>query len=131
MCGNCCSGPPGYVWMNEEEINQLALRFGIEPAEFLRGYARRIHGNWSLKERKTKHGMDCIFLERGEDGLARCGVYEDRPSQCRTWPFWPELLESRESFESAAETCPGLRKGLTGEGKHYDFVQIRIQRDAT
>jgi Fe-S-cluster containining protein len=36
----------------------------------------------------------CAFL----DG-ARCTVYEARPTQCRTFPFWKENLRRRGSWE--------------------------------
>eukprot|EP00961_Rhodomonas_salina_P046921 629705-Rhodomonas_salina.2 len=29
-------------------------------------------------------------------GKAICSLYEARPKQCRTWPFWPENLASPE-----------------------------------
>jgi hypothetical protein len=38
-------------------------------------------------------------------------VYEDRPRQCRTWPFWSSVLRSRESWEQAKAVCPGIDKG--------------------
>ena len=57
----------------------------------------------SLKE---KDNYDCIFL--GENG---CSIYEGRPLQCRTYPFWPSIVESRENWESEKRSCPGIGKG--------------------
>ncbi|MBR1671593.1 MAG: YkgJ family cysteine cluster protein, partial [Fretibacterium sp.] len=42
---------------------------------------------------------------------ARCSVYPVRPSQCRLFPFWPELLRSREMWELYAARCPGMNEG--------------------
>ena len=47
-------------------------------------------------------------------GKAVCSLYEARPMQCRTWPFWPELLDSQISWKEAKsgkDGCPGLDNG--------------------
>ena len=80
----------------------------------------------SLKEKKSEKGLDCEFLDREKiPGKAVCGVYEDRPAQCRTWPFWPSVIKSKQTWERAKRVCPGIDKG-----KKYTLVQIRVQRDA-
>lgn len=58
----------------------------------------------SLQE---KANYDCIFWKNG------CSVYEARPLQCRTFPFWLSMLESSQSWTAASETmgCPGMGKG--------------------
>ncbi len=132
QCGNCCTGPPGYVWFNDAELERMAEHLGIPRQAFLEQYARPIYGRWSLDEVKTVHGYDCVLLERDpETGHGRCSVYPARPTQCRTWPFWPENLKSPRSWRRAARGCPGMAKGLEGEGKLYPVEHIRIQRDAT
>ncbi len=111
QCGNCCSGSPGYVRFSPEESERMAAHLGIDVDEFLRRYARKRGGRWSLKEIETEGGYDCVFLARdAETGSARCSIYPVRPEQCRTWPFWPENLKSPEAWESAAEGCPGMRR---------------------
>ncbi|HRP62188.1 MAG TPA: YkgJ family cysteine cluster protein [Phycisphaerales bacterium] len=127
QCGNCCTGPPGAVWFVEEEGSALAKLLGIDEREFYSRYARRLDGRWSLNEQLTSHGYDCIFLERS-NGRAGCSVYEARPMQCRTWPFWPEMLESKRAWAAAKRRtpCPGM-----DSGKLIPIEQIRIQRDRT
>jgi Fe-S-cluster containining protein len=34
-----------------------------------------------------------------------------KPTQCRLYPFWPELVENRAVWDSAAKYCPGVGKG--------------------
>ena len=34
QCGNCCTGAPGYVWVNREEIAALAKSFSMSVASF-------------------------------------------------------------------------------------------------
>ena len=40
QCGDCCTGAPGYVWVNKAEIEALAVRFKMEVAEFEARYVR-------------------------------------------------------------------------------------------
>jgi hypothetical protein len=126
QCGNCCSGSPGYVLVSVEEIRALAMRLRIDEAEFRSRYTKRTALGVSLVETRTEHGLDCVFLDReAKPGKAICGVYEDRPGQCRTWPFWGINLKSERSWRNAAQTCPGM-----GKGTLYPPEEIRIQRAA-
>lgn len=100
-CGRCCSGKDSYVWVTAQEIKRLAGFLGLELDEFGRKYLRRVRARYALVE----HGVtgDCIFLR---DRL--CTAYEARPVQCRTFPFWPTHLVSRETWHAAANTCEGI-----------------------
>lgn len=130
QCGNCCTGPPGAVWFTPEEGRKLAALLKVSEGEFLKRYARKPtwgNGGWSLNEHKTEHGLDCVFLDRTtQPGKALCGVYEARPSQCRTWPFWPENLKTEAAWREVKKRtpCPGMDKGTL-----VPVEKIRIQRD--
>jgi Fe-S-cluster containining protein len=128
QCGNCCTGPPGAVWFNEAEGIAMAEHFGLTAKEFRRTYARKLHEGWSLNEVQTDRGFDCVFLDRTSiPGKAICSIYQVRPVQCRTWPFWPENLKSPQHWENVKRRtpCPGM-----SQGKLIPIDQIRIQRDA-
>ena len=61
-----------------------------------------------------RYGLDCIFLDRSKKpGKALCSLYDLRPMQCRTWPFWSENLEHPEAWEVAGKGCPGINTGKT------------------
>lgn len=108
----------------------MAQALGVDLSTFLSRYARKIRGGWSLQERRSSQGMDCIFLTRDEQGRAGCSVYAVRPTQCRTWPFWDENLESPEAWDDARERtpCPGM-----GEGPLISVESIisRLNQDAS
>lgn len=124
MCGNCCSGPPGYVSFTVEEAEAMAARIGVTFERFMDEYTHDTPAGRSLREVAGAHGLDCVFLDRTTmPGKAICGVYEDRPSQCRTWPFWEGNLGSESDWKRAGKTCPGLNKGT-----QYTPLQIRLIR---
>jgi Fe-S-cluster containining protein len=90
--------------VNVEEISSLAKRLGLGIEEFRRNYTRRARGKTTLIERE---GGDCIFWRKKEG----CTVYEDRPRQCRTWPFWNSNLETPSTWDDTTKVCPGAGKG--------------------
>jgi Fe-S-cluster containining protein len=132
QCGNCCTGPPGYVWFNDDEADAMAAHLKIDVDTFRERYARRLFGRWTLDEhRNAEDQFDCVFLERTDDGKALCSIYPVRPAQCRTWPFWPENLRSEKAWAKAGATCPGMTNGVSGQGNFYRIEQIRMIRDQT
>lgn len=102
QCGQCCTGSPGYVWLKEEDIEELTKLLKITREEFLRKYTRSAHGRLALLE--DANNFDCVFLEG-----KRCKVYQGRPRQCRTFPWWPENLASPEAWAVAATRCEGIQ----------------------
>jgi len=104
-CGSCCSGFSGTVRVSDAEIAALAQRLDLPEAEFQRDYTRMVRGGAiSLVEKKN---TDCIFFDK-ERG---CTVYEDRPRQCRTWPFWRYNVYSPGHWKREAKRCPGMNSG--------------------
>ncbi len=47
-----------------------------------------------------------------------CSVHPAKPTQCRAFPFWPELIEDRKEWDKAAQWCPGLGKGPHAPAEH-------------
>src|SRR5258707_2398127 len=82
QCGNCCTGAPGFVWVNDEELTAIAT-FLDQPRDQVEAiHTRQAHRGRTLREKL--HG-DCVFYDREGGG---CSIYSVRPRQCRTWPFW-------------------------------------------
>jgi len=103
-CGNCCTGAPGYVWVNAEEITAIAAHRGESEDETTQLYTRAVGSRRSLRE---KANGDCVFFDRSKG----CTIYPVRPRQCRTWPFWESNVVTREAWEHTCEVCPGSGKG--------------------
>ena len=113
QCGRCCSGPDeGYIWITKPEVELLAKHLDLTVEQLHQKYLTRIGNRTSIiEERRSK---DCIFLTDGS-----CRIYNFRPNQCRTWPFWPSNLESPYAWNYAAMTCPGVN-----QGRLYTFEEI-------
>jgi len=117
QCGDCCTGAPGHVWVNNEEIAALAKLRGLAVAEFEEQFVRRVGTRKSLIE--FPNG-DCILF----DGQTRkCTVYEARPRQCRTWPFWDSNLTTAADWKQTCKVCPG-----SGQGQLHSLGEIEAQR---
>lgn len=105
-CGKCCTGKPGYIWITEEEIKAMADQLQITEQAFKIKYTRTRDNRYALVELKDDKGNNrCIFL-KGK----RCEVYQARPGQCRTFPWWKENLHNEESWKLAAEDCEGINE---------------------
>lgn len=128
QCGNCCSGSPGRVWFDGAELKRMARRLGVLPFEFLARFTRQLDGRNTLIEVERDGQFDCVFLRRDDAGKATCAIYEDRPQQCRTWPFWPDNLRSRAAWNNAAKRCPGMQDDA---GQQFSAAEIDRRRDAT
>lgn len=115
--GKCCTshGEYGFVFLTPEDRTRFAKHFKIRSAEFTKKYCDRTNGVWHLKEDLAK--PDCMFL----DGK-RCSVYEGRPSQCRTWPFWNEVMTAKAWAKDVAAFCPGVGKGKLWSAQEIDAI---------
>ena len=101
QCGQCCTGAPGYVWVSDEDIKRMAAFLKITDEEFIGKYTREIDGRLALLE--LPQSYDCIFLQE-----KKCLLYDARPKQCRTFPFWPENLVSQKAWDATARHCEGI-----------------------
>ena len=104
--GKCCTshGEFGFVFLTPEDRQRIAQHLGMKTAAFTRKHCARFNGAYHLKE--DLQNPDCEFL----DGK-RCGIYEARPAQCRTWPFWPEVMNAKAWKKDVVVFCPGVGKG--------------------
>jgi uncharacterized protein len=116
QCGDCCTGAPGYVWVNEEEILALAKLLGLATDDFEARYVRRVGSRKSLIE--FDNG-DCVFFD-GEE--RKCKVYGARPRQCRTWPFWDSNIRTLQAWKHTCDVCPG-----SGAGKVHSVEEVLAQ----
>ena len=117
-CGNCCSGASGYVWVNQAEIEAIAQALEMSVEEFEASHVRRVGIRKSLAE-LSESNWDCVLLD---PETRKCTVYDFRPRQCRTWPFWQSNLRNEAAWAETCEVCPG-----SGKGELYTIDEIESQ----
>lgn len=117
QCGDCCSGEPGFVWVEEHEIGAMAADMGLELDAFERKFVRQVGESKSLIEYPDG---DCIMLD---PRTRKCTVYDSRPIQCRTWPFWDSNLNKKKDWKQTCDVCPGA-----GTGELYELKAIETAR---
>lgn len=102
--GKCCvsRGEYGFVYLTRKDRRQMAKHLNLSVGEFRKRYVRETDGVSHLIQPEGTE--DCLFLKNN-----RCEVYEARPIQCRTWPFWPENMNSKAWKKDVVAFCPGAR----------------------
>ncbi|MBK5294831.1 MAG: YkgJ family cysteine cluster protein [Acidobacteriia bacterium] len=101
-CTNCCQ-VQGFVYLSEQDLVNAARHTGMSKRAFEARYVYRTRN--FLRLRKPR-GSQCHFLN--EQG---CAIHPAKPTQCRLFPFWPELVESRKEWNLTAKHCPGIGQG--------------------
>lgn len=110
-CSNCCGKTPGFVYLSKNDLLKLCEFFKCDIKSFVEKYCRwadYYEGATVLALMEQKN-YDCIFLENG------CTVYDARPIQCSTYPFWSWMVADKETWNDVAKDCPGMN-----QGKIYD-----------
>jgi len=119
-CSACCRHESGFVFLSEKDVSVLAAHLQMKYPDFVGRYCRWVGAGWeerlSLKE---KSNFDCIFWDQA------CTVYQCRPLQCRTFPFWQSTLSSRGAWAAAARDCPGINAGAAHEREEIEDCLAR------
>ena len=101
-CTACCT-QRGFVYLTESDLARAAEFVGMKAAAFERRYVYRTSNRMRLR---VPREAQCHFLREGG-----CSIHPAKPTQCRIFPFWPELVESRREWKKTARYCPGMGKG--------------------
>lgn len=118
-CSSCCRGGPGYVFLSKEDLRRLLARLSLAFPAFFAEYLTTVDmGTGYALSLREKPNYDCVFW-----GEAGCAVYEDRPVQCSTFPFWSSILASEEDWLDAGRDCPGIGRG---ELRSRAYIEERL-----
>ena len=98
----CCTGESGYIYVNKAEIKAIAKLLEMDEKNFVSKYLFKKGYKYSIKERKNGESYECIFYNASSNG---CSIYEARPAQCKSFPFW-DYYKSR--VEELKLECPGI-----------------------
>ena len=110
-CGECCRrrGPFAYLYVNAEEIEALAGALSISPECFEERHTFIDDFGWTQVRFQN---LNCPFLDAA---TLRCTVYEARPVQCRTFPFWRDFIDGGAWSKSVKKLCEGVAAGKPWE----------------
>jgi len=109
--GQCCTGESGYIFLNNKEILSISEFLNINVKDFASKYLFSKGSRFSIKERKVESAegsssYECLFFEKEKNG---CTIYQVRPNQCRTFPFWNHFKEDTiELRQELQQECPGV-----------------------
>jgi len=103
--GKCCTGESGYIYVSKSEIESISKLLNKDVREFVKEYLFKKMYKYSIKEVEFDGSHECIFYDREING---CKIYEARPSQCITFPFW-DYYKTR--VDELKEECPGIVMG--------------------
>jgi Fe-S-cluster containining protein len=101
--GNCCIGESGFIWITIEEIERLAKYLKIPVKDLFDNYLVKYDYKFSIKEKQLgDNNYACIFFDLVKK---QCSIYDARPSQCRTFPFWEYF---KNNIEELKKECPAI-----------------------
>jgi Fe-S-cluster containining protein len=101
-CIACCT-QKGFVYLTEADAQRIAEFLGLSARAFEKRYCYRTRRQLRLR---VPREAQCHFLRA--DG---CSIHAVKPTQCRIFPFWPELAKSRAEWRKTARYCPGIGQG--------------------
>lgn len=108
-CGKCCKSYNNQikVYLNTIETIQISDHIGADIDEFQKKYIDihyDQHQNELISLKSNENKTNCIFLKQNQ-----CSIYEVRPTQCRTYPYWPQHMLGKNTWlKEASSTCEGM-----------------------
>ena len=100
--GRCCNGESGLVRVSPREAMAMASLLEMSVAAFSTRYLVFRRGSLCVRENKTGDNYACALYGDHSSG---CRVYDARPRQCRTFPFWPKW---KNRIDALQRECPGV-----------------------
>ncbi|MBF0209860.1 MAG: YkgJ family cysteine cluster protein [Desulfamplus sp.] len=107
MCGDCCKGFGG-TYVTDEDIEKIANFIQSDPIEFRAKFCDKSGSKYVLSQSETGR---CIFF----DDKKKCTIHPVKPRMCRNWPFIQTVVSHPENWDTMANSCPGMKKGVDYE----------------
>ena len=122
-CGECCRGNDDhYIAMSKTEARRIQQHLAITENWFRRRYVT--HLTRDTLTARMRNGQ-CSFLDKN----GHCRIYRLRPVQCRTYPYWPEILLNQQTWNKEARYCEGINNGAIVPSKEIK-QKLAQQRQA-
>ncbi|VAW98194.1 hypothetical protein MNBD_GAMMA23-24 [hydrothermal vent metagenome] len=124
QCSQCCyGGKYAYVRASAQEIEDITAYMNIDAEIFKNKYLIKLvdHGYGIRMKKNSLSGViksngHCVLLNK----QGKCSVYPVRPTQCKTYPFWPEILISKDKWNNEVMRCEGINQGDVVDTEHVE-----------
>lgn len=119
-CANCCRElRPTF---SEDDVARLSRRLGMAPEEVTREYLVRTENEGNPWRTRS---APCPFLKDN-----RCSIYEDRPADCRGYPYLyePDFVSRTMGMIARTQTCPIVYEVLEELKRLWKFRGKRRRR---
>lgn len=100
----------------------MAKHLGISVRSFWAEFQVRYDAASEQPVLEAKNGLGCPLLSP----TRTCRVHSVKPMQCRSFPFWTDLLDDTSVWDFAKQDCPGMD---APQGRLYSAEEIRQIRD--
>jgi len=107
QCSQCCDIENAIVYLSLLDQVSIAIFFKLSLKMTRDKFFKKENNKWVIDD---KHSSKCRFLKE-----KKCIIYSVRPTQCRLYPFWENLLKNKKEFFK--ENCPGIGKGNKIQGE--------------
>ena len=122
-CSACCRIDPGYVFLSLDDLRDIADFFNVSKRDVFKQHCREVDiSGFKRISLREKSNYDCIFWKK-----AGCTIYEARPLQCKSFPFWSSNLVSKQTWENMS--CPGIGVGPVHSREMIDDWLARRERN--
>ncbi len=119
-CGACCTnrGEYAHVYVNRDEVRELARALGMTLSAFRRACTFVDEEGWT---QLAVNERACVLYD---PETRACRGYAARPAQCRTFPFWREMLDGDSFSDEARRLCEGVDRGTLYS---IEYAEARIR----
>jgi hypothetical protein len=87
----------------------IAAYLNLDPEDFFTNYCEILNGTISIKSAKNNY---CLLYNRG------CTIHAVKPTPCREWPFFKNIVRIKDNWIIAKNNCPGILP----ESAYEDFL---------
>jgi Fe-S-cluster containining protein len=109
-CIACCD-QDGMVYLTESDLIRAAKFVGMTARAFEKKYVYRTAHQLRFRKPREKQCPFLITKDTAGGASKGCSIHPAKPTQCRTFPFWPELVEHPDLWAHTGRYCPGIGKG--------------------
>lgn len=95
------------MYLNEAEASKIASKLKITIIEFVANYCEERESDDGILTslRSKPERRECVFLENN-----KCSIYDTRPTQCATYPWWPQNLMGKSEWRGESFRCEGIKE---------------------